>query len=197
MAGSLPGCSCFFIISGFLVSRIPGAQQVASRLFHQPLPAHLSGLMVLPRHLRTRCKMFWKRGFLAMGNAALAAWTNFLCSIFQSGISSWVWNRGPQRQPLDDHRQLQFYLLLPCSTRSCCANRKTIRYWGAAGPSLLLSALLWTLDIPRQTEKWLQVTFSPLFIVPARHLDTPAGPARIPFIEGKALILAHRLCPRW
>ena len=139
MAGSLPGCSCIFYHQRISCLRIPGAQQVASRLFHQPLPAHLSGLMVLPRHLRTRCKMFWKRGFLAMGNAALAAWTNFLCSIFQSGISSWVWNGCPQRQPLDDHRRIAVLFAPTSALRGPVAQiEKRSSTGSAAGP--LLSA---------------------------------------------------------
>ena len=194
MAGSLPGVPVFFIISGFLCLRIPGAQQVASRLFHQPLPCAsfrpYGVASASPYSLQNVLETWISRD----GKRCPGCLDKF--PLFNFSIRNFfvVWNGCPQRQPLDDHRRIAVLFAPTSALRGPVAQIENDQVLGALLVLFfLLSALLWTLDIPRQTEKWLQVTFLPTFHCSCSAFGYAGGPARIPFIERQSVDLAHRL----
>ena len=197
MAGSLPGVPVFLSSADFLspasLERSKSPADYFTNRFLRIFPA----LWCCLRHLRTRCKMFWKRGFLAMETLLWLLGQISFVQFFNPEFLRGYGTGCPQRQPWTITVELQFCLLLPLLYAVLLRKSKNDQVPGALLVLFfLLSALLWTLDIPRQTEKWLQVTFLPTFIVPARHLDTPAGLHELPLLKGSADLVSSSM-PRW
>ena len=192
MAGSLPGCSCIFSSADFLsphpwsaASRQPTISPTALRIFPALWVASASPF---------RCKMFWKRGFSRWETLpwllGQISFVQFFNPEFLRGYGTGVLNGSLWTITVE----LQFYLLLPLLYAVPVAQIENDQVLGALLVLFfLLSALLWTLDIPRQTEKWLQVTFLPTFHCSCSAFGYAGGPARIPFIERQSVDLAHRL----
>lgn len=159
-----PGVPVFFIISGFLVSasleRSKSPAEYFTNRFLRIFPALWCCLGISV--LAAKC----------FGNVDFSRWetlpwllgqisfVQFFNPEFLRGYGTGVLNGSLWTITVE----LQFYLLLPLLYAVLLRKSKNDQVLGALLVLFfLLSALLWTLDIPRHTEKWLQVTFLPHF----------------------------------